>query len=313
MLELGVKVDTLRRPSAVWDQLRSYAPNLRRTLMQVGLDAVELSFDLDGTEETDLASLGTLERAAKAWHSAGMNVNVHPYTRGVAKPTYFFGETKEPCVQSLRSTLDHAAKLATAGCKPVTVVYHAATVTPAEIEQLGFGWDREPYLEFSQAFFSMGWAYQEQFAGQVRLVVETQIPPRVPNTEMRIGDRPDEMTAILSGRSSGACLDTGHYISSVELLGSVVTPPFWQAVTHMHLHDVENDKDHRPLNAHSHRVAEYTRLARAGGALCSATLEYDLVKVIPLGYQASVPELVLGHLTSVCALVRQWASQLAAF
>lgn len=306
MFELAIKVDTLRRPSAVWEQLWAYAPSLPNKLMEVGIEAVEFSLNLDGTKEVDTESLVALEHAAVVWHSAGMNVHIHPYTQGVAKPACFFGEMKSACARSLMRTLDRAAQLATAGGKPVTVVYHAATVSPDEMEQLGFGQDRRPYLELSQAFFETGWAYQEQFSGRVRLVVETQIPPKEPQAVVRIGDRPDEMTAILSGRSFGACLDTGHYLTSVELLDSVTTPPFGQAVTHMHLHDVEEGKDHRPLSAHSHRVAEYVRFAKAGGALRSATLEYDLAKVIPAECQSSIPELVLEHLAFVCDLVRDW-------
>jgi sugar phosphate isomerase/epimerase len=95
---------------------------------------------------------------------------------------------------------------------------------------------------------------------------------------MRIGDTCDELLAALSGCDLGICWDTGHYMLSVERYGLREQPSdeFLGRVRAVHLHDVVDGKDHRPISPRSGRVRRFLEMLRGQGFGGTVTLEYDL-------------------------------------
>lgn len=305
MLQIALKLDLLRRPSAVWDAMKDEYPDLTSKLRTVGLDGVELSFDMGDDPEQNARIVEQLYTSARQWHNAGFAVHIHPYAKGRANPAAFSGPDQKDCMQRLEQVLDVAIRLAEESGRSMAVVYHAA-----EVAQKEAGYDprptREQLLSASVEFFRAGWEYLAPHGGDVYLVSETQCPTAPTDARVRIADRPDETAAILGERRSGVCLDTGHHLLSVDTLGVEESLPWAAAINHMHLHDVEANRDHRPLEPTSHRVARCVRQAAEGGNLYSATLEYNLAKVLP--ENGDDLEAIFVHLKEAVSLVRLWAA-----
>ncbi|HHW09855.1 MAG TPA: hypothetical protein GXX29_07770 [Firmicutes bacterium] len=296
----AVKLDTLRRPSALWEYLSTTSPGpaLPAALQQAGVSGIELSCDIYGRPDEDNERFKAIKQEIRRWQDLGFSVLLHPYAHSQADPAAFTGPAS-PAAATLQQMIDLVAG------QVVALTYH-----PAEtyLEEAGF--DPRPYraryLEASKAFFRYGWEYIEKSSLDVTLLCETACPVvRADMVRLRSGDRPEEVQAILGGRKKGICLDTGHYLLAVRHLGAGDIPPFLAAVNHMHLHDVAAVGDHQPLSPTATQVLTYFRLAVAAGGLKSYTLEYNLNKVVPEAEKEKPEVAVLNHLRETITLLEQ--------
>ena len=306
MLRVSIKCDELRRVSDEWQALEAAFPHLPERFREAGIDDVEASVALTGEPEDDARKLEALRTWYTPWRAAGVGLHLHPYTQGRANPaTYVAGENDAP-VESLLRAAETLARLAAGGPTLSKLVYHAAE---AKEESAG----RDPraerglYLERSRRFLATAWARLDREGWPILLVTETQLPTDPDRPNVRIGDRPEEIAALVEGRPASVCLDTGHYLVSRERLASPPEPELLAHVAHMHLHDVEGVRDHRPLTAGSRRVANYVRLAARRGRLTSATLEYKLSRALPDPATLDARAMV-AHAAEAAAWVKGWAS-----
>ncbi len=278
-------------------------PGVHDTLREAGLDGTETAITITGDPTDDAAVLARVREWARLWHDAGLNVFLHPYTQGFSSPAQCATDDGGTPFDAFRRVADESARLSEAIGQPVCLTYHAAAQTPKSGSL-----SREELLIRSARFFRLAFDYLDRLGADVSIVSETQLPPKPGSETICIGDRPDEVLATLGDRSRGACWDTGHYMLSVERVGIPVHPTraFVQAVTHMHVHDVIDHVDHRPLTAASTQVAEYVGFAGAGGSLRSVTLEYDYQLALA-GPNFQINDIV-AHVKQAAEWVRKWAA-----
>lgn len=308
MVRICVKCDELRRMSSEWQALKEAFPNLPGRFREAGVDDVEASVAMTGDMEEDRRRLDQIPDWYRPWQEAGMGLHLHPYTSGAANPAaYVPGENDIP-LRSLLSVAELLAQLTEGSAVRPKLVYHAA-----EAREQDVGYDprseRQRFLDRSRRFFDDAWRHIEREGWNVSLVTETQLPPGPERPIVRIGDRPEEIAAIVGDRPASVCMDTGHYLVARQLLGSEAEPGFLAQVGHMHLHDVDGLRDHRPLTPRSEHVARYVALAAARGELTSATLEYKLNRALPDPDSLDV-EGMLRHLQQGAAWVRSWTASL---
>ena len=278
------------------------------SLSSLGIYGTEVRLDVDGTREQEKTALAHLDKWIQPWLQAGLRIYIHPYTEGLSEPAACEGASGGPPLASFRRLADYAASLADRSGDPVTLTYHAAGARPAHAHD-DPRLRRHEYLERSIRFFRLAFDYVSSIGDhRVRLTSETQLPTRAERANIRIGDRPEEVIATLGHVPLGICWDTGHYLLSTERLGAPKHPPaaLVDRVRHMHVHDVVDGKDHRPLRKDSCWVAYYVGLAAATGHLESVTLEYDYRRAFD-DHDPSAHDL-LEHIAEAAQLVRQWAS-----
>ena len=302
---------------------------IRPKLGEIGIFGTEVAISVTGDYESDKQTLDRLLEWAPRWHDQGLAVYVHPYTHGPANPSECAEDNGGTPHAAFRQVADAVAQLAERAGGPVVLTYHAAEhpgESPAEgPHQAGNrgaassagatyqgetrpaeSW-RQTLLERSVRFFDLGFRYCEKLDCGILLVSETQLPPSVGSPRIRIGDRPEEVLRTLGGRSYGACWDSGHYLLSVERVGVAPDPgdDFVRVVTHMHIHDVVDSVDHRPLTPGSRNVARYVKRAVDAGGVNSITLEYDY-RLDENAPGATQSERILAHLRKAVELVRTW-------
>lgn len=243
---------------------------------------------------------------AKPWHDADLCVFIHPYTGGPgnpANPAQCVGNGGGVAHDSFRRVADAAATLAERGKKPVLLTYHAA-----ELHQKDAGRDprliRGELMRRSVRFFSLGYEYLSDLDEKVLLTSETQVPEYPHEPVVRIGGRPEELVETVEDLDDNICWDTGHYLLGVDGIGLPARPPpeFVRRVSHMHVHDLFDKRDHNPLTQHSSRVAEYVAMSRGNNP--SITLEYNVFETS--GAETGNDSHILAHLAETRDLIIQW-------
>jgi|GEM_PF-3053491 len=303
---LLVKTDIRMGKPDAFEGLGSVLPELKR----VGIAGTEVAIAVTGEPEADRREVERLLAWAPRWHDAGLFVYVHPYTQGSANPARCDRPDGGAPHAAFKRVADAAAELAARTGDGLVLTYHAAEYTREPSDSAHSEPElRAALLGRSARFFDLGFRYCEQLGSNIQLVSETQLPPKQGSPRMRIGDRPGEVLETLAGRATGVCWDTGHYMLSVERLGASADPEprFIRAVTHMHIHDVVDSVDHRPLTPASARVAQYVHLAVSAGSVGSITLEYDY-RLDDTAPGATERDRVLAHLEKAVELVRLWAA-----
>jgi len=277
-------------------------------MKEIGFHGTEVAITITGDPYEDGQVLEKLQEWVKRWYDAGLNVYVHPYTSGVANPAMCTEVGGGVPHDAFRRVADVTVELARQRKESTLLTYHAAEFKPAE--STVDSPSREELLRRSVHFFDLGFTYVDGL--DVRLTSETQLPPTPGSSLIRIGDRPDEVSQTLVGRRTGTCWDSGHYILSAHRVGIPLEPTaaFVDTVTHMHIHDVIEGKDHHPISPQSHQVAQYVALASSSGSLRSITLEYNYARdTTAVGPTEEM--IVVDHLRKAFALVRDWCAMRA--
>lgn len=236
----------------------------------LGFDYVEFSVGpLASSREAEL-----LEEGIQACRAAGLGMAVHPYLGGVHRIARFTRGSE--CRAAVDRLVKAAETAAQSLLQPVTMIFHAAE------EDFDPGATAEENLRTEMLSISRDFAnYLENAVHKsdcpLRIALEHQVPPAPEENIVRTGDTAAELLQVVKGTDLSLCWDTGHYRLSMERHGQPAQPPeeFVSRITHVHLHDVIDGEDHRPINADSHQLHGWVRRLRADGFLGTITLEYD--------------------------------------
>jgi sugar phosphate isomerase/epimerase len=267
--EIGAKLPLQWRSSGdLSDILPSRAPYIH--LSDLGFDYLE--FGVGGMESGDDREL--LREETLRCRAAGLGLSLHPYLSGPAKIARF--ERGPECRQALDRLLGAAADAAENLDGQVTMVFHPAeeTYDPAVRSAQEM---RKELLRISRRFAS---ALQRRLKGiraRVSAALEHQVPPTPEEYLIRTGDTAEELLRVVAETDLPLCWDTGHYLLAVERHDQPVSPPpeFRGRVAHLHLHDVVEGRDHRPLTEGSRQIRLWIERLLDNGFSGRMTLEYE--------------------------------------
>ena len=242
-------------------------------LRGLGFRHVELGFGLGlgGNRET----LDLLEREARACGEAGLGAAIHPGTdREENDRAAWFGS--EPSGQPGVAPVLEAAMLAAeaSGGRVVCVLHPAQYVyEPGRSDLTAL---RRDLVRRSRLFFAELARRTAEAEPPVTPVAEHQLPPDPGEPLMRIGDNCRELLEVVGEDGPDICWDLGHYILRVDRYGQPEPPArqFLARVRHVHLHDVVDGSDHRPITAGSTRVKALIECLLGAGFDGTITLEY---------------------------------------
>jgi len=244
---------------------------------------------------TDDDAVALLTQEAELCRQAGLRVAVHLRPpREEHRRAGWFGDA--PGAQPGVEPVLHAGRVASKGAgSPVHVVLHPAEFVREEGDPVPEDL-RPDLLRRSQLFFSeLERRLSEEPGGPVRVMVEHQLPPVPGDGFVRIGDTSAELLDVVRDCGLPLCWDTGHYLLSIDCYGLPLEPPagFLPRVSHVHLHDVVDGRDHKPISGSSDRLRELMRMLQSAGFSGWVTLEYALAGIAAAGGPARVlPESV---------------------
>jgi len=245
-----------------------------------GFVEFELTLGLGANEET----VALLRREAVACRESGLRVALHPYCDKHDNDTAAWFGPDFGSQPGVAPVLEAACTAAAASGAPVPLVIHPA--------QYAYGFEggapaglREDLVRRSALFFA---ALSEKAKGTdpaVRPMAEYQLPPDRGEPLMRIGDTCAELLAVAADSGEGVCWDTGHYTLSIARHDDPEPPPeaFLRRVRHVHLHDVVDGRDHRPITRDSIRIRALVERLLATGFAGTITLEYSLDGILSGG------------------------------
>jgi sugar phosphate isomerase/epimerase len=276
---LGFKLNLDWREQQNRSELPAFGGDLYALLKSSGFDYFEFSTGLCKDE----AELSDLRREVQACAACGLGVALHPYVR---IPPYPIGsrETAESGA-TIESILAAGSMAAAVTGRHAHMVLHAAG-TSLDPDAADLSALRPELIQRSQIFFAQLEKRAAEAHPYVRPVVEHHVPP-IPEwgPMILVGDTYTELLEVVAHVSLGVCWDTGHYIESVVHYGQDKYPPeeFLSRVEAMHLHDVVEGMDHRPISADSHLVRDYVRAMLERGFRGGMTLEYGADAIAAAG------------------------------
>ncbi|MGD2174836.1 MAG: TIM barrel protein [Candidatus Brocadiaceae bacterium] len=258
-------------------QHRGDLPRLEREvygfLGGLGFEFVEFSFglELEGNE----AVLELLREEASVCRAHGLGTAIHPGPSELDNLTgAWFGPVPE-CQPGVSPVLQAGSCAARASGGPVTVVLHPAQFAhqPELVEPSDL---RREMVRRSALFFAQLERSVAGLDGAVHPVAEHQLPTDPDEPLMRIGDTCEELLQAAAHTRLGLCWDTGHYLLGVERYGQEQPPPerFLRRVTHVHLHDVVEGRDHQPITSEAEHLRTLLGALRGVGFSGGVTLEY---------------------------------------
>jgi sugar phosphate isomerase/epimerase len=279
---LGFKLPLGWREQQAQGLLPGFEGDVYGHLGECGFDYVEFGFGLTLGDNAAVEVLLADEAAACA--EQGLAVAIHPGPGEEENATAaWFGPSvdEQPGVEPVLRAAHVAAEAS--GDEVVTVLHAAQRVYDPErddVQEL-----RDEVVRRSRLFFAALERAVDRTEQVVRPVAEHQLPPDPDEPLIRVGDTWRELLKVLADCELGACWDTGHYILGVQRYGQEPEPPgrFLRRVTHVHLHDVVEGRDHRPVGLHSARPIRYLDLLSGCGFAGGITLEYSADGVVAAG------------------------------
>ena len=219
--------------SSVLDQLRA-----------AGFVFVELSLQACFDEAAVLAE-------ADACVAAGLRVDLHPYHSGAVGCESFDRSPDNPCRALTLRYLELAGRIAQRQDHRCVVNFHPASnarLPAADRRSL----PRRDLAARSRDYFN--WMGEEVAVSGADLLLTAELQNAVPADGppglVRIGDRCAELEDVTpeSDNRFGLCWDTGHgYLGHLHHAEPVIPPnSFLRRVRHIHLHDVDGERDHVP-------------------------------------------------------------------
>ncbi len=168
-----------------------------------------------------------------------------------------------------------AAAAAEAAGGPVAVVMHPAQLALSH-EAPSDESARARLTAASGAFFALAAGHADRSGAGVRVVAEHQLPPDPGEPLVRVGDRLGELVELADAGGVGICWDTGHWLLAAARYGGAPTPGahYLERVAHVHLHDVVDGRDHRPVARESGMLREFVGLLVERRFSGGVTLEY---------------------------------------
>ena len=217
-----------------------------RFIKDGGMTFIELPMK-EGFEEA------TVLGQARKCHSAGLQVNLHPYHKELHGCGAFERSPDNLCFATTLRILATADLVSREQDRPCVLNFHPASNT-GMIDKGGAWSSRTELAARSADYFQ--WIAQTATDRKLDLVItaEFQCPPaeKDPDGLLRVGDTYRELMDVAKGASSafGICWDTGHAHLAHIRYGEPLHPPdrFVAMVRHVHLHNVDGLRDHMPLN-----------------------------------------------------------------
>ena len=289
-IQTGVKLPAGWRRDPAWEEAIRHTGNILERICALGFGYVEYGVGTleDGGERT------LLEKEIRACAGTGLGVALHPYFGDQARIAAF--DSTSGCRRALGRIVRACENAAEIIAPPVVLNTHLAEA-PWDPEKVDPELFREELRRQSRLYLGELRRRIDGSAGFVRVVIEHQVPPAPEENLMRIGDTSAELFRVVEPTDLEVCWDTGHYLLAVERHGQSIDPPrrFLGRVGHVHLHDVVDGADHRPISSSSERLRSWLeRLVRAGfnGGI---TLEYDHRAVANEGGLLAVLEGAMGR------------------
>jgi sugar phosphate isomerase/epimerase len=291
MIQIGVKLPAGWRRDPAWEEAIRDTGGMLERISALGFGYVEYGVGTldDGGERT------LLEKEVRACAASDLRVALHPYFGDQACIAAF--DSTSGCRRALGRIVRACEKAAEITAPTVVLNTHLAEA-PWDPEKVDPDRFRKELRRQSRLYLDELRRLLDGSGGSVRAVIEHQVPPAPEEHLMRIGDTFLELLRVVEPSDLEVCWDTGHYLLAVERHGQSIDPPgrFLDRVGHVHLHDVVDGADHRPISSSSDRLRSWLeRLARAGfhGGI---TLEYDHRAVANEGGLLAVLEGAMGRL-----------------
>lgn len=268
-VQIGCKLPLGWQSAVDWPDLARRA-DLLPHLAEMGFDYVE--FGVGSLHSAD--ERGLLQEQVEACGGAALGMALHPYLGGQAKIARF--ERGPECRRSLNRLLEAADRAAEEVPGTVTLVFHPAeddydpaTQCAPEV--------RSELLRLSRLFARELEDRITPLGRGVVAALEHQVPPAPEENLLRTGDTAQELLRVVEGTDLPICWDTGHYLLSMDRHGQPARPPkeFLRRVTHVHLHDVIEGRDHRAISEDSHHVRRWIDDLLRRGFDGRLTLEYE--------------------------------------
>lgn len=293
---LGFKLPLGWREQQAEGRLPGFEGDVYSYLRECGFDYVEFGFGLTLGDNGAVEALLAEEAAACAGEGLAVAIHPGPGEEENASAAWFGPSVDEQ--PGVEPVLRAAGMAAEASRDEVVTVLHPAqrAYDPErdDVQKL-----RDDVVRRSRLFFAALEKAVDAKEHAVRPVAEHQLPPDPGEPLIRVGDTWRELLEVLADCDLGACWDTGHYMLAIERYGQEPEPPqdFLRRVTHVHLHDVIEGRDHRPVGSDSARPRRYLDLLSGCGFAGGITLEYAADGVMASGG----PEAVLREAPEVLA------------
>ena len=265
---VGLKMPIEWRDSAQWRELAGPHRNLLDYVADAGLTHVEFSCGgCRGHEERR-----RIRSEASECADAGLAVYLHPYMDDPEDPCRYGRDDR--AVQAMNRTIETATEVAEACSTRCIVVFHpgSASVPQGDADTVSH---RRRMVERAGRYLR-ALERRARAEGGVTPVVEHQVPPGDDEALMRVGDTVEELLEVISDTDLSLCWDTGHYLRAVVDRGQAETPPeeMFRRTGFVHLHDVVEGADHRPVTADSTGPAAFIKGLWERGYDGPVTLEY---------------------------------------
>ncbi len=242
--------------------------NLCGAIRDMGFEYVELSL----TGALDEAAV--LESCERIW-TEGLLVDLHPYPKGLHNCAFFERDPDNRCMRLTERYLAIALEVAERQSAPTVLNFHPAEITSRTPPFLG---ERRELVARSKAFF--GWIDEllNESGRRVLVTSELQCPPPAGEPDIAlIGDTQEESVHVAEDRRNprAICWDTGHgYLAHLRRSDPLIPPPeFARRVGHIHLHDVDGERDHVPIGHGQAPIREYCQLLASNGFDGDVTVE----------------------------------------
>ena len=256
-MQIGTKLESDYTEKEDWQALFEGIDNPIAAIRELGMEFIEFPMRADFEEAGHTA---LVERNM----AEGLLTDLHPYLTGEINPGAFVDEDGNACREFVLRALKLADWTSRRQGQTCVLVFHAASnYTTKELPIANES--RAFYLERSQRFFEWVERAVAEMGLDVRPVSEFQLPGNEPF--FRIGETFEEVLATVDGAGLGLCWDTGHsYLGTLRKGGAVYPPPaFVERVAHVHLHDVQNGHDHRPIGHDTVPYRDHLRLLKDAG------------------------------------------------
>ena len=266
---VGLKMPLGWRESPEWDSLSKPHDDLLQQVADWGLSHVE--FSTGGCRERSERERARTE--AEACAERGLATYLHPYMGNGEDPCCYDFDAR--CGESMHRVIDTAADVARRCGMECVVVFHpgSSELPPGADDRAEY---RRKMVERAGRYLKALEDRLKREDGRVRAVVEHQVPPGRDEPLMRVGDTFEELLQVVRPTKLGICWDTGHYMRSMDVYGQPGEPPdeMFERTGYVHLHDVVDGADHRPVTAGSSGPRSFMQGLWQRGYRSPVTLEY---------------------------------------
>ena len=275
-MNVGMKLDHDYQQAEPYQKLFEGICDPLAAIRDLGMTFVEYPMRMDWEEDF-------CRRLVEENLARGLRTHFHPYVQQELNPACFEDADGNACRANLERILDFCEWTSKAQGSTCVLIFHGAANPltrglPIENESRAY------YLEHTQMFFKWLDKAVADRGCDVLPVSEYQLPA-VDDPFFRIGETFDEVMKTVEGTDIGLCWDTGHAFLGVERLGMPVYPPqeFIDKVQHVHLHDVVDGKDHRPIVYDGIPVEEHLRALKEAGFDRDINLELTAQAIMEAG------------------------------